>query len=75
MTGNHEATGPWQRSPDRSTWVAAYHRARLVVTRLSLDRWQPVVERPGGERERGPVHPTRRQAQAWAERKAGEGGD
>lgn len=65
-------TDAWQQSPDRSTWVASFHGARLVVTRLMLDAWKPVVERPDGDRAHGPVMPTRLKAQRWAERKAGE---
>ena len=58
----------WEQTGDRSTWCAAIPGRpddRLVVTRLGLDRWQPVVEGPA--RLRGPVCKTRTKAQEWCE--------
>lgn len=58
----------WMQSGDRTTWVASASGAVLTVTRLSVDRWQPVVEWAGGDCDRGPIQPRRKAAQAWCMR-------
>jgi len=65
----------WERTGDRSTWLAAGPAGVvLAVSRLAGGGWQPVVRRPGAVRpaagDRGPALSRRLAAQRWAEGRA-----
>ena len=74
MTATAGQAVTWERTAERSTWLAeAPGGMILTVTHLAAGGWRAIVCRPNAERpaagDRGPVLPRRLAAQQWAERR------
>lgn len=60
----------WERSPDKSTYVASYEGAVLTASRSVSGRWTARVDK-GADSASSPEVLTRSVAQRWAEHRAG----